>query len=72
VKRNSETDNLQSSGLFLGSEPLKNVRYRASQDDDKTDKTGDAGDDDAADTDRSDTDGTDKRDGDSRDADGKD
>jgi hypothetical protein len=71
VTKNSDVENVEKSGLFLGSEPLPNVRYRAAHDDDKTDK-GDTGDDDAVDTDRSDTDGTDKRDSDTRDSDGKD
>jgi hypothetical protein len=73
VNKQSNDENMESSGLFLGSEPVRNVRYRsAAQDDDKTDKVGDTGDDDTTDSDRSDADGTDKGDSDSRDTDGKD
>ena len=61
----------ESSGLFLGSEPLENVRYRsAAKDDDKAD--GDSGDDDSSDSDGVDSDTTDSDGTDSGDSDGKD
>ena len=72
MKRQADNEDLQTSGLLLGSEPLETVRYKsaAGGDDDKSDKDGDSADDDS--TDMSDSDGTDGGDTDTRDADGKD
>jgi hypothetical protein len=71
MKQMNDSDQEQQSGLFIGSEPLQDVRHRsASTKDDDDGKDGDMGDDDATDTDKTDTDLTDK--GDTRDADGKD
>lgn len=74
MRKQDELDNKESSGLFLGSEPMTGVRYRsAAQDDDKTDKLGDGGDDDdSTDSDGTDSDMVDGDDSDSGDSDGKD
>jgi hypothetical protein len=76
LKRN-DADTQRGSGLFIGSEPLDDVRHRstAGSDDDDSGKDGllgDKGDDDSSD--KGDTDSTDKGDSgdDSRDSDGKD
>jgi hypothetical protein len=84
LKKQSDAD-LQSSGLFLGSEPIENIRYRTASgdrpgkklgdtgdDSDKGDDDSDKGDDDATDSDSSDSDTTDRKGTDSRDSDGKD
>lgn len=68
MKKLNDSDTPRRSGLFIGSERLKDVLHRsASKDDDK-------GDDDGMDSDKVDTDQTDKGDrgDDSRDSDGKD
>ena len=68
MKKLDDTDMPRRSGLFLGSEPLKDVvRRTASKDDDK-------GDDDGMDSDKVDSDQVDKGDrgDDARDSDGKD
>jgi hypothetical protein len=71
MKKVNEEDRQQKSGLFIGSDPLQDVRHRsAAKQDDDDGKDGDAGDDDATDSDKTDTDLTDK--GDTRDSDGKD
>ncbi len=74
MKKIDDSDKTSSSGLFLGSEPLQEVRHRmtAKKDVGDDDKSGLPGgdDDDATDTDEGDADGTDK--GDTGDADGKD
>jgi hypothetical protein len=71
MKNPNDADKDQKSGLFIGSDPLDDVRHRsASKADDDDGKDGDRGDDDATDTDKMDTDLTDK--GDTRDSDGKD
>jgi hypothetical protein len=71
MKKLHEEDREQKSGLFIGSDPLDDVRHRrAAKQDDDDGKDGDSGDDDATDTDKTDTDLTDK--GDTRDSDGKD
>ena len=80
MKKSENADLQEKSGLFLGSDPLKDVRHRrnyklAGDDSDKKDAVdGDAGDDDATDSDEADTDLTDKkdRDDDNGDSDGKD
>ena len=76
MKNIDDADTTSSSGLFLGSEPLQEVRHRnaAKKDGDDDGKDAPGGDDDAVDTDKSDADGTDKGDSgdDTRDADGKD
>jgi hypothetical protein len=68
VKNTNDADTLRRSGLFLGSEPLPDVRRRSAKSDD------DKGDDDGVDTDKVDSDETDKGDGaeDASDSDGKD
>ena len=77
MKKSEDADLQGKSGLFLGSEPLEDVRHQrsykmAGDDSDKKDAAdGDTGDDDATDTDDSDSDMTDKKD-DSSDSDGKD
>jgi hypothetical protein len=75
----NDADQEQSSGLFLGSEPLGEVRHRSAAKKDDSDAgkdglLGDKGDDDAVDGDKADSDTTDKVDGDegAADADGKD
>ncbi len=77
MKKSDDNEVRQSSGLFLGSEPLHGAdhdrRAMGKGDDDGTDVGGkDGGDSDS--TDKRDTDSTDKGDGgeDSRDSDGKD
>ncbi len=79
MKKFEDSHKTSSSGLFLGSEPLQEVRHRMTAkkdvgDDDEGGLPG--GDDDATDTETGDSDGTDKGDtGDdtgTRDADGKD
>jgi hypothetical protein len=72
MKKSEDAELQEKSGLFLGSEPLDDVRHRrsykmAGDDTDKKDAAdGDTGDDDATDSDT-----TDKKD-DSRDTDGRD
>jgi hypothetical protein len=77
LKKN-DADLQRGSGLFIGSEPLEDVRHRsaAGKDDDDSGKDGllgDKGDDDSTDTgdsdgtDGGDTDGTDKGDSDGKD-----
>jgi hypothetical protein len=72
MKKSEDTDLQEKSGLFLGSEPIEDVRhrrtYKMSGDDDKDDSDGD---DDATDSDDTDSDLTDQKGG-SRDADGRD
>jgi hypothetical protein len=75
LKKSDLSEQKSGSGLFIGSDPLENVRHRASASDDTDagkDKLGD--DDDSSDSDKTDTDSTDKGDSgdDSRDTDGKD
>jgi hypothetical protein len=80
MKKSEDADLEGKSGLFLGSEPLEDVRHRrsyklAGDDSDKKDAAdGDAGDDDATDSDTADSDLTDAKDedDDSGDSDGKD
>lgn len=74
MRKQDELDNKESSGLFLGSEPMPNVRYRsAAQDDDRTDTLGDSGgDEDSTDSDGTDSDMVDGDESDSGDSDGKD
>ena len=77
MKKSEDADLEGKSGLFLGSEPLEDVRHRRSYKlagDDSDKKDGDAGDDDATDSDEADSDLTDKKDAgdDSGDSDGKD
>jgi hypothetical protein len=78
MKKLEDADLQGKSGLFLGSEPLDDVRhrrtYKMAGDDDsdkKDDSDDDNGDDDATDSDDTDSDLTDKKD-DSRDSDGRD
>jgi hypothetical protein len=77
MKKSEDAELQEKSGLFLGSEPLDDVRHRrsykmAGDDTDKKDAAdGDTGDDDATDADDTDSDTTDKKD-DSRDTDGRD
>ncbi len=71
--KESETDKLPSSGLKLGSEPLKGVQHRsaAGGDDDRKDSDGvDKGDTDGTDADKADSDTVDKKD--KGDSDGRD
>ncbi len=73
MKKIDDTDKMTASGLFLGSEPLQDVRHRSAAQKDVGDDGKDGlpdGDDDAGDTDEGDADGTDKSD--TGDADGKD
>ena len=79
MEQREDTDRQESSGLLLGSEPLKSVRHRSAaarddSDDRKDSDLTDKGDDDGTDTDTGDSDTTDKKDkgDDSRDSDGKD
>lgn len=74
MKKSDLSEQKSGSGLFIGSDPLENVRHRASASDDTDAGQDKLGDDDAADSDLSDSDSTDKGDSgdDSRDTDGKD
>jgi len=77
MKKSEDADLEGKSGLFLGSEPLEDVRHRRSYKlagDDLDKKDGDTGDDDASDSDDTDTDTTDKKvgGGDTGDSDGRD
>ena len=77
MKKSEDADLEGKSGLFLGSEPLEDVRHRRSYKlagDDSDKKDGDTGDDDASDSDDTDTDTTDKKvgGGDTGDSDGRD
>ena len=74
MKKSEDADMQETSGLFLGSEPLEEVRHRRSYKLAGDKKDGDAGDDDATDSDETDSDTTDKADGgdDTGDSDGKD
>ena len=75
-KRTEDSSKIPSSGLFLGSEPVEEVRdNRIVMADKKTLSDGDTGDDDSSDTDGADSDESDATDtdsDDSKDADGKD
>lgn len=77
MKKSEDADLQGKSGLFLGSEPLEDVRHRrtykmAGDDSDKKDDSdGDDGDDDATDSDDTDSDLTDKKEATS-DSDGRD
>jgi hypothetical protein len=79
MEKFDDADPQAKSGLFLGSEPLREVRHRrsykmAGDDSDKDAVDGDAGDDDSTDSDETDSDLTDKKeqDEDTGDSDGKD
>ena len=74
--KKDDKSKIPSSGLFLGSEPVGDVRdHRVVAADKGVLRDGDSGDDDSVDADESDSDGTDAADADaddSKDADGKD
>ena len=71
LKNPMDRNEQETSGLLLGSDPIDDIRYRASGDK-KDGILGDKGDDDSTDSDKTDTDGTDQGDTDGGDSDGKD
>lgn len=73
MKPFKETEELKTSSLIIGSEPLSEVRHRSAFKTDDDDAGKDTGDDDAGDSDDGDSDATDKADkGDTVGVDGRD